>query len=143
MPDSFAGSVPIASVSSSGTMGRRTSDLRTPRIRRSTSVPTAATRRRRTTGGPRTSSTLPNGRLSAQQCTEMADDLKKSFGNQRNSMIKFSVSHNDPEPPSALQEPEDMEIVEPPCHPWEPMKVIEVWSEPLHCLVCGETFVLE
>lgn len=71
---------------------------------------------------------------------EMADDLKKSFGNQRNSMIKFSVSHNEPEPPAALQEPEDMEIVEPPCHPWEPMKVIQEWSEPLHCLVCGETF---
>lgn len=40
----------------------------------------------------------------------------------------------------AISEPADLVIVEPPCHPWEPLKVAEDWEDPLHCLVCGNTF---
>lgn len=46
---------------------------------------------------------------------------------------------NEPEPPTALYEPDDMTIVAPPCHPWEPVKVPEVAAR-VHCLVCGKPF---
>jgi hypothetical protein len=32
---------------------------------------------------------------------------------------------DEPEPPAALHEPNDMIIVAPPCHSWEPVKVLE------------------
>jgi hypothetical protein len=34
-------------------------------------------------------------------------------------------------------EPNDMERVEFDCHPEEPVKVLDGWSEPVHCIVCG------
>jgi len=45
-------------------------------------------------------------------------------------------------PPPPLFEPDDMLAIEPPCHPEDPIKVIEDWEGELHCLVCGERFVL-
>jgi endogenous inhibitor of DNA gyrase (YacG/DUF329 family) len=44
--------------------------------------------------------------------------------------------------PSALFESNDMIIVEPPCHPWEPVKVPEERADagPLFCLICGESY---
>jgi DNA-directed RNA polymerase subunit RPC12/RpoP len=42
--------------------------------------------------------------------------------------------------PDLLVDPDDMVIVEPPCHPFEPLKVLDDWSEPLHCLMCGSRF---
>ena len=36
----------------------------------------------------------------------------------------------------------DMTAVQPPCHPWEPVKVIDSWNDPLHCVVCGGTYTL-
>lgn len=44
------------------------------------------------------------------------------------------------EPPDALAEPDDMTVVEPPCHPNEPVKVPEVETARVHCLVCGALF---
>lgn len=52
----------------------------------------------------------------------------------------FRVSMNPPPPP--LVELNDMEAVAPPCHPEEPIKIEEHWSEPIHCLVCGSAFVV-
>lgn len=67
-------------------------------------------------------------------------DLEKK---SRDSFIKIKVGNtNEPEPPSALHEPNDMTLVQSPCHPWEPFKVLDDWSEPLHCLVCGERFTI-
>lgn len=37
-----------------------------------------------------------------------------------------------------LTEPDDMRRVDFECHPAEPVKVFENWSEPVHCLVCGQ-----
>lgn len=42
--------------------------------------------------------------------------------------------------PGQLTEPDDMVIVEPPCHPNEPLKVPEEAASRVHCLVCGEPF---
>lgn len=71
---------------------------------------------------------------------DVADEFNKSTGRQRNSLIKVSMTHDDPEPPSAIHEPPDMVAVQSPCHPWEPIKVAEDWSESVHCLVCGDRF---
>lgn len=42
--------------------------------------------------------------------------------------------------PAPLTEPDDMVIVEPPCHPNEPVKVPDTATERVHCLVCGNPF---
>jgi hypothetical protein len=39
-----------------------------------------------------------------------------------------------------LHEPDDMAIVLPPCHPWEPLKVPLEVSRTIYCLLCGSTF---
>lgn len=49
----------------------------------------------------------------------------------------FTLGIETPEP---LFEPDDMVIVEPPCHPNEPIKVPEEATGQVHCLVCGATF---
>lgn len=45
------------------------------------------------------------------------------------------------ESPDPLVEQDDMVIVEPPCHPNEPVKVPEHATKQVHCLVCGSEFV--
>lgn len=42
--------------------------------------------------------------------------------------------------PDLLVDPDDMVIVEPPCHPFEPLKIADDWTEPLYCLMCGSRF---
>jgi hypothetical protein len=51
----------------------------------------------------------------------------------------FSLELDVPEP---IAEPDDMVIVEPPCHPNEPLKVPEDSLDALHCLVCGSDFTV-
>ena len=43
-------------------------------------------------------------------------------------------------PPEPLTEHDDMVIVEPPCHPNEPVKVPETATDRVHCLLCGAAF---
>jgi hypothetical protein len=47
---------------------------------------------------------------------------------------------DEPDPPTALHEPNDMIILASPCHPWEPVKVPEEATVRVHCLICGEPF---
>ncbi len=56
-----------------------------------------------------------------------------SFKPNRN----FTLGIPNPDP---LVEPDDMVIVEPPCHPDEPIKVPEHATERVHCLMCGSSF---
>ena len=73
----------------------------------------------------------------------LAEETKRSLSNiDLGSLLRigFSVKHNEPEPPPALHEPHDMMLVESPCHPWEPIKLVEDWNAPIHCLVCGQAF---
>jgi hypothetical protein len=80
----------------------------------------------------------PAGRMAAD---ELKDALKPLEAGP--ITIKASLDYKEPEPPSALHEPADMTLVEPPCHPWEPLKIAEDWREPIHCLVCGDAFRLD
>jgi len=51
----------------------------------------------------------------------------------------FRVEVNPPSypQPTALTEPDDMDRVDFPCHPQEPLKVDPTWNEEVGCLVCG------
>lgn len=76
----------------------------------------------------------------AREVDEGFRDLERK---SRNSLIQFKRGRTEtPEPPELMHEPNDMMIVMPPCHPWEPVKIIEDWKEPLHCLICGKAFAV-
>lgn len=69
------------------------------------------------------------------------DELGAMFKGLNSKSITTSFSgFAEPETPGPPVEPDDMGGVEPPCHPWEPIKVAEDWVEPIHCIVCGELF---
>ena len=67
-------------------------------------------------------------------------ELDKEFRGSEN--IEFKPERNTPPAPTTLHERNDMIIVEPPCHPWEPVKVPQERADSgaLYCLVCGEGF---
>ena len=56
--------------------------------------------------------------------------------------VKYTPGRSNAPAPTPLVEPDDMIIVEPPCHPWEPVKVAEERADsgPLFCLVCGGSY---
>lgn len=72
------------------------------------------------------------------------DELGSMFKgmNSRNFKIKQTGHLDIPDEPDPLTEPDDMMIVASPCHGWEPIKVPDDSSSPLHCLVCGARFAL-
>ena len=74
-----------------------------------------------------------------------ADDLiKDAFKGLDSKLFKFEMTGrlDTPDEPVALIEPDDMVIVVSPCHPYEPVKVPEDTTGPLHCLVCGQPFAV-
>lgn len=78
----------------------------------------------------------PAMREATDSLDAMAKDLTSEF-------ISLSVRAGEvPEPPEPLTEPSDMLAVESPCHPWEPVKIADGWIAPLHCLVCGNPYVV-
>ena len=72
----------------------------------------------------------------------IVDEFQRSLGNQRDSLIQISMKFDEPESPRSLVESEDMTEIQSPCHPWEPIKVYDSWTNPVHCLLCGERFAL-
>lgn len=72
------------------------------------------------------------------------DDLADSFRQINRSsggLVRFSGYLERPERTQAppVFEPDDMRRVTLECHPSEPLKIDEVWSAPVHCLVCGSS----
>ncbi len=51
--------------------------------------------------------------------------------------LDISVDVDTPDDPPSLTEPDDMRRIDFPCHSQEPVKVLEDWSEPVHCMICG------
>ncbi|MEJ7634026.1 hypothetical protein [Aeromicrobium sp.] len=73
-------------------------------------------------------------RLVEQQLGDMFKGMKNiSYKPNQN----FHLDGPDSEP---LHEPDDMMIVEPPCHPNEPLKVPDEAIDRIHCLICGSPF---
>jgi predicted RNA-binding Zn-ribbon protein involved in translation (DUF1610 family) len=50
--------------------------------------------------------------------------------------IDLEAAAPDPDP-APLNEPDDMRVIDFPCHPGAPIKVFKDWSRTLHCPVCG------
>lgn len=70
---------------------------------------------------------------------ELSDEVEKAFRGVKGLSFRRGQL-DEPEPPAALHEPNDMIILAPPCHPWEPVKVPEEATARVHCLICGEPF---
>ncbi|HVC07357.1 MAG TPA: hypothetical protein VND98_07235 [Solirubrobacterales bacterium] len=65
------------------------------------------------------------------------DKLSDSAGSS--GFFEVEVSDPEPERPQALEEADDMRLVTFGCHPEEPVKVLDDWERPIHCLICGES----
>jgi hypothetical protein len=78
-----------------------------------------------------------SGALDQAMQDALADALKGIKGMKFEPNSSFSL---DIETPDSLIEPDDMIIVEPPCHPNEPLKVPEAFTERMFCLICGAQF---
>lgn len=72
---------------------------------------------------------------------EMFKGLESST--RGNKFVQFKAGSSDvPDPSDPLVEPDDMLMVSSPCHAWEPIKIPEDHSGPVHCLVCGAAFAV-
>jgi hypothetical protein len=67
------------------------------------------------------------------------DRLNRSSGGLIGIEVRFE--REEPEPAPELDEPDDMRRVDFNCHPAEPVKVLDDWDGPVHCLSCGEPTV--
>lgn len=54
----------------------------------------------------------------------------------------FNFKIDSIDPPDPITEPDDMLIVAPPCHAWEPVKVPDESTAPYYCLLCGEAYAV-
>jgi hypothetical protein len=66
------------------------------------------------------------------------EKLREAARGSSGDFLKIDVSTTDPEKPPALSEADDMRRVDCACHPAEPLKVLDDWEQPVHCLICGE-----
>lgn len=71
---------------------------------------------------------------------EMLGELSSEF--RSNKFVQFEVSSEESEQPDPLVEPDDMVVIEPPCHPWERVKVAEDAASPFYCIVCGDNYAV-
>ena len=84
----------------------------------------------------------------AQAAPEIARYMDQALGdvfkNFRSDFIRIEqTKHLDiPDAPAPQVEPNDMEIVMSPCHPYEPVKVPDDHAGILFCLVCGDQFAV-
>ena len=51
--------------------------------------------------------------------------------------IEVRLERDEPAPAPELHEPDDMRRIDFTCHPPEPVKVLDDWEGPVHCLICG------
>lgn len=73
----------------------------------------------------------------------LGDAMTNAFRPRRNSFIKIEVKQGDrPNAPDPVVELDDMVMIAPPCHPWEPVKVPEDADAPFYCLLCGEAYAV-
>lgn len=69
----------------------------------------------------------------------MLDDFTRKLQSSSSGIVKVTASHKPSQQPPKLSEPDDMLRIDFPCHPTEPIKVLNDWTGPLHCLICGTT----
>ena len=69
----------------------------------------------------------------------LAGDLRRS---SVGGLVRFDVKLETPEPLDPLVEPNDMRRFDFECHPSEPVKVLDDWVGPVHCLICASAGVV-
>lgn len=74
----------------------------------------------------------------------LEDELDQTFRGASNKhlSIKRTGHLESPDYPMPLVEKDDMSIVAPPCHAYEPVKIPEKTVGPFYCLICGSPFAL-
>ena len=85
--------------------------------------------------------TLAEQAAMPQMISIIDDELKSVFRGVRGVSYKKGDDVA-PEQPEPLTEPDDMVIVSPPCHAYEPIKLPEDVPGPFHCLICGTAFAV-
>jgi hypothetical protein len=53
-------------------------------------------------------------------------------------MVRELGAYETPDKLDPLIEADDMTLVSFPCHPSEPLKVLDDWRKPVRCLICGQ-----
>jgi hypothetical protein len=72
------------------------------------------------------------------EIAKMSLDLKRST---RGGLISLDMTYEEPDEMDPLVEPNDMRRVDFICHPKEPVKVLDDWARPVHCLICSHEAV--
>lgn len=73
----------------------------------------------------------------------MGEIFGDTFKSSQNDFLKFEVNHSGQDAhPAPLVEPDDMQMITSPCHPWEPVKVPVDLPGPFRCLLCGQAFAV-
>lgn len=73
----------------------------------------------------------------------MGPEIKKlersmrHVGKNSGGLIEANLDYQLPDAPEPLTEDDDMRRVVFACHPEEPVKVLDDWSRPVSCLLCG------
>lgn len=76
--------------------------------------------------------------MMAQVGKELGQSISKSFGGSSNSgLIRYEADQKLARTEKPL-EVNDMQRVDFSCHPKEPAKVLDGWTQPVHCMICGE-----
>lgn len=75
------------------------------------------------------------------QLRQLQDSLA-GLGAASGGLLEVKVEHDKPLRPGRLTEPNDMKRIVFECHPREPVKVLEEWTETVHCLICGRAMEL-
>lgn len=61
----------------------------------------------------------------------------RNIGKSSGGLIDASLEYDLPDEPEPLIEDDDMRRIDFGCHPDEPVKVLDGWTRPVHCLLCG------
>lgn len=83
---------------------------------------------------------LVNSLVSKEIVEPELQKLERSFrdiSRRSGGFIGASVETDLPPETDPLVEVDDMRRVDFPCHPSEPLKVLEDWTREVHCLICG------
>lgn len=71
---------------------------------------------------------------------QVHDALGAVVRSSKSVKVKVSNDLDEMPIPKPLREPNDMVILEPPCHDSEPVKVPDAAEPPFYCLICGSPF---
>lgn len=62
----------------------------------------------------------------------------RDISRRSGGFLKVELESEPSEPLDPLTEPDDMRRVDFDCHPREPVKILDEWNRPVHCLICGQ-----